>query len=50
MGGVVQWCVRLTRNVEDLGSSPIKDPVCFMEQETVPLLLITSWFQERIRA
>jgi len=23
---------------------------CFLEQETLPLLLITGWFKERIRA
>ena len=49
-GGVAQWVARLTRNVEVLGSSPIKDPRCFFEQETLPLLLSTGWFQERIRA
>ena len=25
------------------------DPHCFLEQETLPLLLSTGWFQERIR-
>ena len=25
-------------------------PYCFLEQETLPLLLSTGWFQERIRA
>jgi len=32
-----------------VGSSPIIDPRCFLEQE-LPLLLSTGWFQERIRA
>ena len=41
---------RLTRNVEVVGSSPTKGPLCFLEQETLPLLLSTGWFQERIRA
>ena len=41
---------RLTRNVGVVGSTPIKVPRCFLEQETVPLLLSTGWFQERIRA
>ena len=41
---------RLTRNVEVVGSSPIKGPRCFLEQETSPLLLSTGWFLERIRA
>jgi len=42
--------LRLTRNVEVVSSSPIKGPSCFLEQETLPLLLSTGWFQERIRA
>ena len=37
----------LTRNVSDVGS---KGPSCFLEQETLPLLLSTGWFQERIPA
>ena len=28
---------------------PVKGSRCFLEQETLPLLLITGWFQERIR-
>ena len=28
----------------------LKGPRCFLEQETLPLLLSTGWFQERIRA
>ena len=43
------WAARLTRNVEVVGSSPIKGPSCFLEQETLPLLLSTGWFQERIK-
>ena len=49
-GGMIQWAARLTRNVEVVGSSHIKGPRCFLEQETLPLLLSTGWFQERIRA
>ena len=49
-GGVAQWVARLTRNVEVVGSSLIKGPRCFIEQETLPLLLSTGWFQERIQA
>ena len=49
-GGVAQWLVRLTRNVEVVGSSPIKGPRCFLEQKMLPLLLSTGWFQERVRA
>ena len=48
-GGVVQWVARLTRHVEVVGSSPIKGPCCFLEQETLPLLLSTGRFQGRIR-
>ena len=50
MGGVAQWVALLTRNEEVVGSSPIKGTCCFLEQETLPLLLSTGWFQERIRA
>ena len=35
-----------TRNVEVVGSSPIKGPRCFLEQETLPLLLSIGLFQE----
>ena len=38
------------RNVEVVGLSPIKGIHCFLEQETLPLLLSTGWFEERIRA
>jgi len=31
----------LTCNVEVVGSSPITDPRCFLEQETLPLSLST---------
>ena len=48
--GVALWVARLTRNVEVVGSSSIKDSLCFLEQETLPLLLSTGWLQERIRA
>ena len=41
---------RLTRNVEVLGSSPIKGTRSSIMQETLPLLLSTGSFQERIRA
>jgi len=45
-GGVAQWVARLTHIVEVMVSSPL----CFLEQETLPLLLSTGWSQERIRA
>ena len=47
---MAQWVARLTRDVEVVGSSAIKGPRCFIEQETLPLLLSTGWFQELIRA
>ena len=47
-GGVAQWVARLTRNVEVVGSSPIKGPVVSLSKK-LPLLLSTGWFQERIR-
>ena len=47
---MAQWVARLTRHVGAVGSSPIKGPRCFLEQETLHLLLSTGWFQERIRA
>jgi len=28
----------------------LREPVRLLEQETLPLLLSTGWFQERIRA
>ena len=49
MGSVAKWDARLTRNVEVLGSSPIKGPRCFLGQETLPLLFSTGWFQEQIQ-
>ena len=45
--GVAQWVARLTRNVEVVGSH-IKGPRRFPEQETLPLLLSTDLYQERI--
>ena len=47
-GGVAQWVARLSSNMEVVGSSPIKGPRCFREQEILPLLLSTGWSQERI--
>ena len=45
-----QWVARLTLNVEVMSSITIKGPHCFIEQETLPLLYSTGWFQERTRA
>ena len=39
---MAQWVACLTRDVEVVGSSPIKGPRCFLEQETLPLLLSTG--------
>jgi len=44
-----QWVAHQTCNVEAVGLSPIKGPRCFLEQESLPLLLSTGWFQERIQ-
>ena len=49
-GGVAQWVALLTRNVKVVGSSPIKDLRCFLQQETLPVLISTGWFQERIQS
>jgi len=48
--GVITWfrVARLTRTVEVVGLIPIKGLRCFLEQETLPLLLSTGWFKERI--
>ena len=47
---MAQWVACLTRNVKVVGLSPIKGPRCFLEQETLPLLLSNGWFQEQIQA
>jgi len=39
-GSVGQWAVRLIRNLEVVGSSSVKGPYCFLEQETLPLWLV----------
>ena len=36
---MAQWVARLTRSEDVVGSSPIKGPRCFLEQDTLPLLL-----------
>ena len=41
-GSVAEWVARLTSNVEVVGSSPIKGPQCFLEQETLALLFSTG--------
>ena len=48
-GGVAQWVARLIRYVEVVVWAPSKAR-CFLEQETLPLLLSTGWFQERFWA
>ena len=44
---MVQWIAKLTRNVEVVASW-VKGTRCFLEYETLPLLLSTGWFQEWI--
>ena len=46
---MVQWVACLTRNVEVVGSSTIKGLRCFLEQETLLLLISTGWLQEQIQ-
>ena len=41
-GGVAKWAARPTRNVNVVGSSPIKGHRYFLEQETLPLLISTG--------
>jgi len=41
-GGVAHWVARLIRNVEIVGSSPIKGPRCFLEKETSLSLLLST--------
>ena len=37
--------VRLTRNVTVVGSSPIKGPRYFLEQETLPYCLVLGYYR-----
>ena len=39
-GGVTQWVARLTRNVEVVGSSPIKAPVVSLSKKRYPYCLV----------
>ena len=39
-GGVAQRVARLTRNVEVVGSSPIKGPRCFLHKKLYPYCLV----------
>ena len=43
-GGVAQWVARLTRNVEVVGSSPIKAPVVSLSKKLNPncIVLVSS--------
>ena len=43
---VAHW---VARSVYVVGSNTIKGSRCFLEQETLPVLLSTGWFRERIR-
>ena len=41
---MAQWVARLTRNVEVVGSSPIKGPVVSLSKKLYPnLVLVGSW-------
>jgi len=48
-GRVTQWVPHLTCDVEVVGSSPVNGPRS-LEQEILPLLLSTDWFQGQIQA
>ena len=37
---MTQWVAHLTRNAEVVGSSPIKGPRCFLEQQLYPYCLV----------
>jgi len=47
-----QWVARLTRNVEVVGSSPIKGLLVSLSKKVYPycLVLVGSRFEEQIRA
>jgi len=47
-GTIVQWIACQTHLQSVMNSSPIKCPHCFFEQETLPSLLSTGWFQQWI--
>ena len=44
---VAQWVKCLTHNWSAVSSNPIKASGPFHEQETLPSLLSTGWFQEQ---
>jgi len=44
----VQWIAYLTCYRSVVGSNAIKGSRCFLEQETLPLLLSTGSFQKQI--
>ena len=48
-GGLTVRTSRLTCNRSVVSSNPNKGSHSFLEQETLPSLLSTGWFQERIR-
>ena len=43
-GGVVEWLIRRTSNIRIANRRGSNH--CFLEQETLHLLLSTGWFQE----
>ena len=44
---VALWVAHLSHSLSVVSLSLIKGPCFFLEQETLPLLLCTGWFQER---
>ena len=47
VGDVVQWVARLTRNVEAMGSCPIKGPVVSLRKKLYPYCLVLVGFRNR---
>jgi len=39
----IRWIARLTRNVKDVGSSPIKGTRCFIEHDIYFTLIAYYW-------
>ena len=47
---MAQLVALLTCNLPVMGLNPIKAPVVSLSKKTLPKLLSTGWFKERIRA
>ena len=49
-GGVTQWVTRPTRSISVVSSNHINIARYFLDQTSLPSLLIIIWIQERIQA